>query len=159
MLLNHIHPLKSAQWLKNHNRWHWLVTTLAYVLTFFCKYVAINTCDETVRFLKFGGHIGVICGYSYSILRLSLLLYLFGGFELKSRHRSDKIDHLNPRITYYHSLLACCACMHVSACIHMEIGAAGNLKGKSNHFINWFACIWSFWNDFISFDARNISWQ
>ena len=91
---------------------------------------------ETVRFLKFGGHIGVICGYSYSILRLSLLLYLFGGFELKSRHRSDKVVHFNPRITYYHSLLACCAYMHFSACIHMEIGAAGNLKGKSNHFIN-----------------------
>ena len=114
---------------------------------------------ETVRFLQFGGHIGVICGYNYSILRLSLLLYLFGGFELKSRHRSDKIDHFNPRVTYYHSLLACCAYMHFSACVHMGIGAAGYLKGKSNHFINRFACIWSFWNDFISFDARNISWQ
>ena len=98
------HPLKSSQ---NHNRWHWLVTTLAYVLTFFCKYmyVAINTCAWTVRFLQFGGHIGVICGYIYSILLLSLLLYLFGG------HRSDKIDHLNPMITYYHSLLAWCACI------------------------------------------------
>ena len=57
---------------------------------------------EMVRFIHLGGHIGVICGHSYSILRLSLLLYLFGGFELKSRHRSDKIDHFNPMITYYY---------------------------------------------------------
>ena len=33
--------LKSAQWQK-HNRWHWLVTILAYVLTFCCKDGDIN---------------------------------------------------------------------------------------------------------------------
>ena len=131
-----------------HTFWHSVV-----------KMVTSTYAHETVRFIQFWGHISVIFGHSYPILRLSLLWYLFGGSGLISRHRSDKIDHFNHRITYYHSLLACCAFMHFSACIHMEIGAAGNLKGKSNHFINYFACIWSFWNDFISFDARNISWQ